>query len=368
MATVLKDHQFELLPTEDADSGVAFGIGRAVSCEAEGFDPGSADWLVQDQDDPFSGVTRVGRDVRKGPTWTWSLFVNQYSETDALEALSDLAEAWSPDDLDTGDVMALRYMIGGRVRRVYGRPRRFASPPNNKILSGMIDVTADFKLIDPNYYGDSPEQISVGTTYTSEGGFVFPVTFPVLTLPPGNYAHWYVSGPLDLGSYTAPDYTDIPTDTLQAGDRFLYPGSHDKFTWDGTTWNYDGTSGADGAAGDPIPVGDGLGSAYVSGKRKTWPIIRVNGPVVNPEVISNHWSLKLTANIGEGHYVEIDTRPWKRTVTVDGARFVPGALSPQTRLADLFLEPGPQSFAMRGTSGTGTASTTITWYPAFASL
>lgn len=298
MATLLDDHQFELLPNETADSGAAFGIGLAVSCNADGFDPGSADWLVQDQDDPFSGVTRFGRDVRKGPTWTWALHVNQQDEEGALDALADLAEAWAPEDLDGGDVLVMRYKVGGRVRRVYGRPRRFSSPPDNKILGGMIPVTADFKLLDPHYYDDSPQSIMVGTEYTSEGGFVFPVTFPVLTLPGG--------------------FTN--------------------------------------------------GSAFVLGRRKTWPTIRINGPVVNPEILATNWNLKLTANIGEGHYIEIDTRPWKRTVTVDGTNFVPGALNPQTRLRDLFLEPGAQSFGMRGISGTGTATATISWYPAYASL
>ena len=297
MSTTLRDHQFEIL-REDADTGVPFGIGLDVSCNADGFDTGSSDWLVQDQDDPFSGVTRMGRDVRKGPTWTWALHVNRHSEDDALESLADLAEAWQPDDLDTGDTYVIRYMVGGRVRRVYGRPRRFAAPTNNLILSGMIPVTADFKLVDPNYYSDSPESVTVGTTFTSEGGFIFPVTFPVMTLP---------------GGFTA-------------------------------------------------------GSAYVTGRRKTWPIIRVNGPVVNPEVQSTNWTLKMTASIGEGHYIEIDTRPWRRTVMVDGTNYVPGAISPQTRLRDLFLEPGEQSFGMRGVSGTGTASATIKWYPAYASL
>ena len=298
MATLLDDHQFELLPSETADSGVAFGIGLGVSCNADGFDPGSADWLIQDQDDPFSGVTRMGRDVQKGPTWTWALHVNKEDEEGGLDALSDLAEAWTPEDLDSGDVLVMRYKVAGRVRRVYGRPRRFAAPPDNRILSGMIPVTADFKLIDPHYFDDSPESITVGTTYTSDGGFIFPVTFPVLTLPGG----------------------------FQTG------------------------------------------AAYVSGRRKTWPIIRVNGPIVNPEIQANNWTLKMTANIGEGHYIEIDTRPWKRTVLVDGSQYVPGAINPQVRLRDLFLEPGEQSFGMRGNSGTGTATATISWYPAYASL
>jgi hypothetical protein len=297
MATALLDHQFEIL-RDGADSGVAFGLGRDIHVNADGFDPGTQDWLVQDQEDPFTGATRFGRDVRTGPTWAWSMHTNQTDEQTALAALEDLADAWSPEDLRNGEPMVLRYAVGGRTRRVYGRPRRFAAPPDNKILGGMIPVTADFKLTYPGFYDDEPEQVIVGLAYTSVGGFNFPVTFPVATKPGG-----------------------------------FQPGN-----------------------------------SFVSGKRKTWPIIRFNGPVVNPELLGPTWNLALTANIGEGHYIEIDTRPWRRTVTVDGTSFVPGALNPKTRLRDLFLEPGDAAFGLRGTSGTGTGNCIIKWYPAYASM
>lgn len=297
MAIELLDHQFELLGEND-DEGVAFGIGRSVSCDASGFDPGSNDWLIQDQDDPFSGATRMGRDVRTGSTWTWALHVNTTTEEEALDALDELADAWAPAELGTAEVMVMRYRVGGRVRRVYGRPRRFASPPDNRILGGMIPVTADFKRVDPLFYGDSPESVTLGMAYASAGGFIFPVTFPVLTLPGG-----------------------------------FSPGE-----------------------------------AYVTGRRKTWPVIRINGPVVNPQILTDAWQLNLNLTLNEGHYVEIDTRPWKRTITLDGTSAIPGALGPKTRLRDLFLMPGHQSFGFRGISGTGTATCTISWYPAYASL
>lgn len=66
--------------------------------------------------------------------------------------------------------------------------------------------------------------------------------------------HWWVSGPLNLDGYTAPDYGNIPVDRLHVGDRFVYPVSHDKFTWTGATWNYDGAAGADGAAGQTFTI------------------------------------------------------------------------------------------------------------------
>lgn len=75
---------------------------------------------------------------------------------------------------------------------------------------------------------------------------------PEMAQATGDPRHWWVSGPLNLAGYTAPDYGNIPTGLLLRGDRFVYPGSHDKFTWDGTVWVYDGTAGADGTAGQEI--------------------------------------------------------------------------------------------------------------------
>jgi len=298
MAIELLDHQFELLG-ENADEGVAFGIGLGVSCDASGFDPGSNDWLIQDQADPFSGATRMGRDVRQGSTFTWSLHVNTVDEETALDALDELADAWSPDNLSGGDIMVLRYKVGGRTRRVYGRPRRFAQSPDNRILSGMMPVTADFKRVDPLFYDDSPESITLGVAYESEGGFIFPVTFPVMTLPGG-----------------------------------FHPGE-----------------------------------TFVSGRRRTWPIIRLDGPLTSPQIQTDDWLLNMPSlTLNEGHYVEIDTRPWKRTIMLDGTSSIPGAVSVKTRLRDLSLSPGHQSFGFRAISGTGTGSATISWYPAYASL
>jgi hypothetical protein len=297
VATTLEDYQFEIL-RDDADSGVAFGIGRAISCDASGFDPGTSDWLVQDQEDPFTGAVRMGRDVRTGSTFAWSLFVDQYSDVDALAAMEDLADAWTPDDLSGGEVMVIRYKVGGRTRRVYGRPRRWASPPDNKILSGMIPITADFKRVDPMFYGDSLESSMLSLAYESEGGFLFPVTFPVTTKPGGS-----------------------------------------------------------------VP-----GNAFVSGRRRTYPIIRLTGPIINPTIVTANWTLPLTLNMNEGHYLEIDTRPWKRTIMLDGTSALPGVLGPKIRMRDLYLEPGAQSFGFQGVSGTGTATCTISWYPAYPSL
>lgn len=90
-----------------------------------------------------------------------------------------------------------------------------------------------------------------------------PTTYRVRSFIDGGAdAHWWVSGPLNLAGWTAPDYTDIPTGSLAFGDRFVYPASHDKFTWNGDTWNYDGATGPDGTAGQVIP--DPAGATFTT--------------------------------------------------------------------------------------------------------
>jgi hypothetical protein len=300
MSTVLKDHQFELLPTEDADTGITFGIHLPVSCDSDGFDPGTREWLTQDQQDPYSGVVRSGRDVLAPSPWTWALHVNRDSEENALASMQELATAWLGRSVTSSPQAAavIRYRVGGRYRRVYGRPRRWAAPPDNRLLSGMVPVTCDFQRIDPFHYEDAFDSVTLGLSYESAGGFVFPVVFPVITMP---------------GGYSP-------------------------------------------------------GEAFVGGTVETHPIIRINGPVTNPEVFTNEWSVKLTTTILAGDYVEIDTRPWKRTVLRDDGGSVAGILGPRTRLRDIVLQPGQQSFGFRGFSAEGTGSATIKWYPAHASL
>lgn len=300
MTTVLKDHQFELLPSEDADAGISFGIHLPVSCNADGFDSGTRSWLTQDQQDPYSGSVRTGRDVLSPAPWTWNLHVNRDSEENALASMQELATAWLGRSVTStpNAVAVIRYRVGGRYRRVYGRPRRWSAPPDNRLLSGLVPVTASFDIIDPLYYEDAPESMSMGLAYESEGGFVFPVVFPVITLP---------------GGYSP-------------------------------------------------------GEAFVGGSLETYPIIRFNGPVVNPQFFNNDWSLSLNATILDGQYIEVDTRPWKRTVLRSTGASVAGALGPRTRLRDIVLKPGHQSFGFRGNSAEGNGSATIKWYPAHGSF
>ena len=296
----LAEHQFELLPDETSTAGVGFGIGLNVSVDEDGFDPGDAEWAVQDTINPVTGSRNFGRDVLAGPAWTFALHVNRDDVATALTSLGELRTAWKAGSVIgiPGRTSILRYRIGGRDRRVYGRPRRWAAPPNNRILGGYVPITTTFQTADALHYADLETMVDIGYVATSAGGFEFPVEFPVATLPPGQR--------------------------------------------------------------------DGL--ATVGGDSPTYPIIRFNGPIINPKLACAAWSVQLNMELLAGQYVEIDTRPWKLSVLRQGVYNEGGKLSRQARLRNLTLSPGNVEFVFSGNSVAGTASCIVKWRDAYASL
>lgn len=304
---IYKDYNFEILPTVDATDGVAFGVGQHMSLDDDGFAPGSDDWQVQDSVDPMSGVTMFGREVLVGPSWGWQLHVNRSTAAEALQTLGEFKAAWRARQIRDipGAVLPLRYMLDGRMRRIYGRPRRFDAPPDNQILSGYVPVAVDFKCVDAYTYDDvetvavmqlgqefeNPEAADAG------GGWIFPVIFPHVTLPP----------------------------TLQQMQ------------------------------------------VLIEGDAPAYPIVRFAGPVVNPTLTTDHWALTVTMAIQPGEYVEIDTRPWKQTALLNGVTSVAGLLGRRTRLSKTYLEPG--RFEARYTGASSATSTCVVrWANAWNSL
>lgn len=181
--TELKDYQFEILPDAEASNGFVFGIGAAVSLNDGGFDPGEKDALVQDSQNTRRGVRGFGRDVSGAATWAWESHTDQDSPETAVDVLEDMSAAWSPYSAEDPDwITAVRYRLAGRTRRVFGRPRRYAAPPTNLILSGYVPVTHDFACIDSFTYDDIESAATIPYSSAVEGGgFSFPTTFPVVT-------------------------------------------------------------------------------------------------------------------------------------------------------------------------------------------
>jgi len=169
----MQDYVFEL-------DGVEFGIGADI--EVASFDPGDATWSTQDQDNPVHDGVVFGRDALRGMTWNFSMFTNKDDDIEALAALSPLATAWRAQGARStpGAVLPLRYQHGGRVRRVYGRPRRWAVLPGNKIITGNIGIQADFVTADALHYSDAEETVTLALTADPEGGLIVPALVPFL--------------------------------------------------------------------------------------------------------------------------------------------------------------------------------------------
>lgn len=183
--TVLAEHQFEILPSAEAASGFVFGIGAAVSIDAEGFDPGETEWMTQDSENTRRGNRAFGRDVLGAKTWVWESHTDQEDVATAVQTLEDFSAAWQPELLvrDPGVQTSLRYHLAGRTRRIFGRPRRFAAPPTNLILNGFVPITHDFALVDSYTYDDVQSSVQIPySSGASTGGFTLPATMPVATI------------------------------------------------------------------------------------------------------------------------------------------------------------------------------------------
>jgi len=306
---ITKDHHFELLPDANATDGAAFGIGLEVGLDENGFAPGSSDWIAEEGMNSRDGTTHFGREVLAGPTWSWQLHVNRDDESGALATLRSFRTAWHwlHGRQEPGKVTALRFQLNGERRRIYGRPRRFEAPPDNKILSGYVPVSVDFKCSTPFVYDDEEKEVSLllGQDLEDEGvdtggGFIFPVTFPVDLLP------------------------------ATRRNEFL----------------------------------------QVGGDAPTYPVIRFYGPVTNPGIVTDDWTLSLTGNGGltipDGQYVEVDLRPWARTALLNGTTSVAGYIGPRQRLNKIVFEPG--RFEARYIGYSPSSSTcSIRWAPAWNS-
>lgn len=179
--TALDEMQFELLPGEDtSDQGYAFGIGLEESVDEDGFDPGGTDWTIQDSENTVRGITNFGEDTLLGPTWSWTCHTNRRDTAGALETLGQSTTAWrSRVVAEPGAILPLRYRMGGRTRRVYGRPRKHTPSPNNRMLDGFIPIVKDFKCVDAFTYDDVPEALTLYPKLAPPPTMVFPLKFPL---------------------------------------------------------------------------------------------------------------------------------------------------------------------------------------------
>jgi hypothetical protein len=176
----IQDYQF-VIP----DAGwMPFGYGQTIV--VENFDPGTAETRDQDKLSPVADIRWFGQDRRTPPTWSFDLYTDVQDAGQALLWASLFEQVWDREQTRStpNAVLALRYKIAGRLRRVYGRPRNFTLIPAY-VRTGRVNITCDFALAENTFYDDVQQTIRARIVATAiRQGFTFPLTFPLSALSP----------------------------------------------------------------------------------------------------------------------------------------------------------------------------------------
>lgn len=170
------------------DQTFRFGGRKTTPYYVSEVDFGAADMNNNDTNAPRSDGVIFGRDYRGGRTITFEgNVITLPGPTTALDALEQLEAAWDPEEVRTqpGDVAVLRMRRGGRIRRVYGRPRRFRST-SRMTSHGWIPFVCDFETIDSRFYGDEEVVESISLIPAELGGLVGPLQGPIIATMPGD--------------------------------------------------------------------------------------------------------------------------------------------------------------------------------------
>lgn len=99
-----------------------------------------------------------------------------------------------------------------------------------------------------------------------------------------------------------------------------------------------------------------------TGSAPTWPVITFHGPVSFPSLTYVAVPVIIGYNgiLGSSDTLVIDTRPWARTVLLNGTASVPGKLTGDPMIA-LQAQPGTTLMQYKGQDAAGTSTCTIRW-------
>lgn len=164
--------------------GYLFGYRQPVVVTE--FDPGVFDVRDQDTNSPVGSSRLFGRDYVTAPEWTFSLGVNRSDAAGALATLDALVSGWRlPSAGAPGGESVLRYTVGGRTRRVYGRARFNRSAPERRLQQGYVEAAGQFACSDALHYDDELRSVSVSLLPGVSGSHPLPAGLPFTFAPGG---------------------------------------------------------------------------------------------------------------------------------------------------------------------------------------
>lgn len=300
---MLDDHQWQLADPE-TDGGIIFGTADTGIQTITAPDLGAREPRTQDREMPREDGTAFGVDYEQGTTITFECNVMTSGWAEQSDLLDQFRAAWSKAEFRKNHAAyaVLKSCAAGRMRRAYGRPRRFAETDGNLTHDGYTAVVCDFATRDGLFYDEQPKITSIPIAEPPSIGFTTPI---------------YVTG-------VDPNTIAFQTDTLEPDQQ---PGV---VTVDGSP---------------------------------TWAWIEVQGPVTNPRVGLGSLVLELDTHIPEGDSVILDPRPWSRGIrrVSDGASLA-GRLTWETPpMGEWLLQPGSYELTYSGFDITGTSTALVRW-------
>ena len=171
MAT-LADGQFEI------DGYVFGGVWDGLKIDKVDFPDMS--WDTQDFDNMFDVGMLMGQDRLRSGEITFELRTDTYSIDDAKGVVNSFAHKWlKSGSRSPRDISILRYRIGNRTMRVYGRGRKFKHGLDGWSLGGASPVLCTFQMQTPFFFADDFR--SQRLTYMPEvtGGLIHPLKDPL---------------------------------------------------------------------------------------------------------------------------------------------------------------------------------------------
>lgn len=218
----MEEGQFEL-------DGYVFGApGDPVVVLEDGLDTGAPSIRTNDAPNPVGDGGYFGRDFLDGPTWAFTLGVQD--DEDVYTTLADLARVWRNEAVrkTPGAESILKFRRGGKTYRVYGRPRRFGVNPGATADNQWQIVEADFKMHDTVMYADESrrEVLRLGDP-TPDDGLVLPETLA-----------W------DLGTQSTSTWRSVSVSTFEPTPFLLEirgpaSGAMSQVTVEGMGWAFD---------------------------------------------------------------------------------------------------------------------------------
>lgn len=113
------------------------------------------------------------------------------------------------------------------------------------------------------------------------------------------------------------------------------------------------------------------GQLAIGGQVDTWPVVTIAGPVSRPRVVvTDVWTLELTATLAWDQTVTVDPRPWARTVLrSDGANLAGTLTRASVPLSGMQLPAATDTqVVFSGTDPTGSARCTVSYRNAWPHL